>query len=672
MKFTRTSGMFLCLLLLQMYLPAQDKTGIKFGKIAVEDFDLSKYTYDSGASAVIIADIGNTSFVGNNKDNFTLVFKRFKRVKILNKNGFDIAKEEIGVYHDGTDEEELANLKAVTYNIENGKIVETKLDESAIFVDKIDKNRSVKKFTFPAVKEGSIIELEYTIKSDFYIHLRPWSFQGEYPCLWSEYEVSVPKFFNYVSLTRGDQSYYIKTAKTSPAYYSVRVPRGTESDDIVNLTTILTDNRWVMKDVPALKTEKFTSTLLNHLSRIEFQLHYKQYTDESERYDYMGNWSLASEKLLKDEYFGAALNKDNHWMTAELAEITAGSTSNFEKIKKIYAYIRDNFTCTDHDELYAYTPLKTVFTTKHGNVAEINMLLIAMLRHENIDADPVILSTRDNGFTDEVYPLIRQFNYVISVVRNDDKTYCLDASLPKLGFACLSSSCYNGSARTINTAKPYILRFDTDSLSEPKNSTVIIINDDKNQWTGSFQSTLGKMASYDLRYQINKSGQKGFFAGIQNSLGSELEIENPGIDSLSLLEEPVQVHYDFNFKKGEDSDRIYFNPMLSETYKENPFKAAVRKYPVEMTYKVDETYNLNLEIPNGYTVEELPKSARVLLNEKDGIFEYLIQKSDNNIQLRSRIKLERSVFLPEDYNTLRDFYAYVVKKQSEQIVFKKK
>jgi hypothetical protein len=34
--------------------------------------------------------------------------------------------------------------------------------------------------------------------------------------------------------------------------------------------------------------------------------------------------------------------------------------------------------------------------------------------------------------------------------------------------------------------------------------------------------------------------------------------------------------------------------------------------------------------------------------------------------------LNKANFQPEDYNTLRDFFAYVVKKQSEQIVFKKK
>jgi hypothetical protein len=81
---------------------------------------------------------------------------------------------------------------------------------------------------------------------------------------------------------------------------------------------------------------------------------------------------------------------------------------------------------------------------------------------------------------------------------------------------------------------------------------------------------------------------------------------------------------------------------------------------------------LNMEIPNGYEIEELPKSAQVTLNEDEGTFQYLIGRNENMIQFKSVIKLNKATFQPEDYNSLREFFAQVVKKQSEQIVFKKK
>jgi hypothetical protein len=78
------------------------------------------------------------------------------------------------------------------------------LRKSGVFQDKLSKNQLVKKFTFPAIKEGSIIEYEYTIHSDFIFNLQPWEFQGAYPRLWSEYNVSIPEFLYYVFLSQGN------------------------------------------------------------------------------------------------------------------------------------------------------------------------------------------------------------------------------------------------------------------------------------------------------------------------------------------------------------------------------------------------------------------------------------------------------------------------------------
>jgi hypothetical protein len=86
---------------------------------------------------------------------------------------------------------------------------------------------------------------------------------------------------------------------------------------------------------------------------------------------------------------------------------------------------------------------------------------------------------------------------------------------------------------------------------------------------------------------------------------------------------------------------------------------------------MDYTYLLSMEIPKGFQVDELPKSARVKLNETQGIFEYLLQKNPENIQMRVHLKLNQATFAPDEYATLRDFFAYVVKKEGEQIVFKK-
>ena len=145
----------------------------------------------------------------------------------------------------------------------------------------------------------------------------------------------------------------------------------------------------------------------------------------------------------------------------------------------------------------------------------------------------------------------------------------------------------------------------------------------------------------------------------------------PDNDSLKKYEYPVLVHFDFDFKNSSSADIIYFNPMQGENYKTNPFNSIERHYPVEIPYLIDDTYLLTMDIPEGFQVDEMPKSARVNYNGNEGFFEYLIQKGESNIQMRVHLKLNRAFFPVEEYPTLRDFFAFVVKKESEQIVFKK-
>ena len=650
---------------------AQDKSPARYGKITPADFDLSKQNFDSGAAAVVIADIGNSEFVGNTKGWFSLEFHRFRRVKILNKRGFDAATVEIPLYVSGKSEEKLESLKAVTYNLENGKIVETRLDDKSVFTDNVSKNWKEKKFTFPALKEGSIIEYSYEQSSDFLFQLQPWAFQGEYPCLWSEYNVGIPDFFQYVTLTQGYLPYDLKTSSTRNVTFRITFPGGAARDEKDTYDDNVVDHRWVMKNVTALKQESYTTTLSNYIAKIEFQLSRYSFRGAM-THDVMGNWATFSDDLLKEDDFGADLNRNNSWMDEDLKSITRGASGSREKAKKIYAYVRDNFTCTAHSGLYITTSLKTVFKNKSGNVGEINLLLTAMLNHEKIPADPVILSTRSNGFTHQMYPLLNRFNYVICQAQIDSSVYYLDASDPSLGFGHIPERCYNGHARIVSKPAAMPVYFDSDSVKETSRTTVFISNEGKGKLTGVYQAIPGYFESAAIREKVKDKGEKEYFKTLQAAYTGDPVFSDTQIDSLKIPEEPVAVSYNFALKIDSSEDLYYFNPLMTEVYKENPFKAAERKYPVEMPHPIDETYVFNMDIPEGYTVDEMPKAAKVVFNDDEGFFEYLIAKDDERIQLRSRLKLVKATYKQEDYSVLRDFFAFVVKKQSEQIVFKKK
>ncbi|MBN8685884.1 MAG: DUF3857 domain-containing protein [Chitinophagales bacterium] len=648
---------------------SQEKAPVKFGSVSEKDFATKVYSLDSNASAVVIADIGTSTIEGNNKGWFSLQFKHYKRVHILNKNGFDIANVSVSLYSDGTDEESLDKLKAVTYNLENGKVVETKLDvKEAVFKDKISKEWVVKKFTFPNVKEGSIIEYEYTKKSDFLNNLESWEYQGSYPRLWSEYNVSIPDFLGYVFLRQGYKNYDFSDRKSRHESYTVLNTLGYNTERY-QLSSNVSDYRWVMKNVPALKEESFTSTLQNHISKIEFQL--AEYRSPLTYRNLIESWAKVAGKMLASESFGEKLSKDNGWLDDITRPLVAGAKDMREKAFRIYNYVRDNFTCTDHSDLWAAQTLKNIVKSKNGTVSEINLLLTAMLKHENIPASPIILSTRANGKTYEMYPLLSQYNYVAVRATVDNQNVFLDASEPRLGFGHLPIRCYNGHARIIDETG-YALDISSDTLMEVKNTSVFLINDEKSNIVGSMTQMPGYYESLGLRDRVKEKGQEELVKSIKKDFGQEISIANFKIDSLEKYEDNLTIRYDFDLLE-EKEDILYFNPLFGEGYKENPFKAAERSYPVEMPYGFDETYTLQMEVPAGYVVDELPKPMVVKMNEAgEGFFEYRISQSGSGISFRSRVRLARAYFQPDEYEMLREFFNLIVKKQAEQIVFKKK
>ncbi|MDF2381079.1 DUF3857 domain-containing protein [Nostoc ellipsosporum NOK] len=668
MTYFRSAILLLATFLCASTAFSQEAPKFKFGRVDADEFQKKVYSVDSGANAVILAEIGASRFIGNNSGGFTLEFKVYRRAHVLNKNGYGVADVSIPLYIGSQSEEKLVGLRAATYNVENGKVVSTKLEKSSVFKDKINKYWVSQKFTLPNVREGSIIEYEYTIESPFLFNLQPWYFQGENPRLWSEYQVAIPQFFNYVTLKQGYQPFVIETTNSKNDNFTLSDSRTALATERYSFQATIAERRWAMKDVPSLKEESFTSTLNNHISKIEFQLSENRPPLEYRRI--MGSWTDVMGELMKDDGIGQ-INANNAWLSDAVDEAAGKATDKLQRAKNIYAWVRDNLTCTSEYGYRTTQSMKEVLRKKNGNVADINLLLIAMLRKAGIAAEAVILSTRSHGYTYSMYPLLDRFNYLIAAIGIDDKVYYLDAADRSMGFGYLHYRCYNGHARVINAdATP--LEFSADSLTERELASVFIVNDSAGRWLGNVQKRAGYFESARLRKTIKEKGKESIFTDIARAAGVEMNIIEQSVDSLAQMEGPVDIKYKFTTQFG-DEDLIYFNPMMDERFKDNPFKSAQRQYPVEMPFTMDQTYLLRIEVPKGYVVDEIPKQMVVKLNEdNDGIFEYRISQGDNAIALRCRLVINRTFFAPEEYETLREFFNLIVKKHSEQIVFKKK
>lgn len=124
----------LCINLLSLIAFSQSNTvAYKFGDISAKDFQQKVYSIDSNAQAVILYDAGSAAYKSDNDSWFDVEYIYTKRIRLLNKNAFDLATIEIPLFKGEKKPDRIDKLEAFTYNIENGVVRKTKLDKECLY-----------------------------------------------------------------------------------------------------------------------------------------------------------------------------------------------------------------------------------------------------------------------------------------------------------------------------------------------------------------------------------------------------------------------------------------------------------------------------------------------------------------------------------------------------------
>jgi hypothetical protein len=673
MRITRLSkqGLLLLLFLLGIHLPGFcEQDPFKLGQVTPENLKMTSYAPDTSAAAVVLYDLGESSFLF--KTGTQLQFKRIVRIKILKKNGLDHANFLIPYFRKGDGrKEEVSNVKGFTYNLENGELVKLKLEDKAIFDEKQDANWYLKKLTLPGVKVGSVVELTYTIKSDFFQLLREWEFQRDIPVQWSEYRVGMVPFYEYSQVMYGYHPFHIKEAnvvrKTVPISWT-----STEGlsriDKSGALSMSLVQYRWAMKDVPAFAPEPFLASAKDYVSKLEFELSKVQYPDEAPKY-VSGDWESFTKELLKEEEFGGQLTNAGFLKKTAL-ELVAGKADKLDQVKAVLDHVKTTMRWNGKHRIYTEN-LRKAYEGRQGSSSEVNLLLTALLREAGLDAKPMLVSTREHGKPLVGSPMISKFDYVISHVSVGDKTYLLDATEKDLPFGMLPLRCLNGQGWVLQApAGKWV------PLTGTERNSQMVSGQLKIQPTGAITGMLTEgflgVPALKARSSIRTAGQESYVKEFANA-GTDWVRQGIKIQNLENVQQPLKKEYQLN-RSGEETPAslLYLSPMLTHAVTENPFKLATRRYPIDFATPVEETYLFTYQLPDGYELEEMPQPANLSLPGNAAKFTYVAQMVEGKLQILSKLNISKTSFRAEEYTSLREFYSLMVAKHAEKIVLKKK
>ncbi len=640
-----------------------------------EHLEKTKYSIDTGASAVVLYEKTSikitTEDILSSNPVYRQTTKIYRLIKILGHSALSAADVSTGYVFSRTGD--IANITATTYNLENGAIRKTPLPATSVY-KKDNKNYYEMVFSLSDVREGSIIEYSYDVDVLLTTYPRPWIIQSQFPKLWSEYEIESPDKFEYLDIQQlnkddvpfKDYSSVDSVKADSIRAYHVFTKKGSKRYSVL----------WGKRNIPSVVSEPFITDIVNHAERLDLQM--SEINNKGFLYNYhreiLSTWEKLNEDLLNNVKFGKQIDRSNVFLN-KITDSFSATDSALARTKNIFAYVRNHFNCiSSGGSIFIRDNLHQVFDLRKGSSAEINLLLVAMLVHAGIHAAPVLLSTVGNLPVNEAYPLLNRFNYLVCVVEIENKKYFLDASNKYNSFGQLPVYCYNGYARIID-AQGQGVDLNRDMMVEVNSISASVSDISEAGYKVNIEEKLGKINTWLVRnsWETDSSRIKSYVDKSTGLLSGSNTVSDFTILNSSDPDSDIVIRYTINSENKNKKNALYMNTDLNRMYTENPFTSAYRKLPIEFVYNHQYSYNMQAVLPEGFTVDELPKTYLKEYGDNSIVFKHIVDydKTTRSLKVNTSFITTKTDYDAKEYNSMRDFFEKMIREENNIITFKK-
>ncbi|MFD2573874.1 transglutaminase domain-containing protein [Spirosoma soli] len=656
----QSSILFVLLLLSSVATVAQNnhiRPNVTLGLITPDGFTSS--STDSTAEAVVLYESGEVSFEVNT-DQSWVIFTHHVRTLIRKKSAYHRATVQLTVRRGyGTLHEKMSDLEGYTYNLVNGVLYTDPLDlKNARFTEKAADDYWIEKFTMPNVREGSVIDYKYTVKTPFIVNRtpEPWYFQRDIPVDWSQYQITIPSLYPHKIILNGYHDLDVNEVK--PIKISlVAGERKSEAQLCF----------YAIKHVPAFRKEAYITTEEDYLSRLDIEPpNYKDYRKEQEE---NFTWEAIDRRLKGNENFGYQLEPKD-WLRKLVESRILTESDTLSRIKAACDFVAKTMTWDRKLSIWA-GDLKQVLADKKGDSGDINILLIAVLRAMGIRTYPVILSTSTHGRIREELALLRRFNYVVAMVSVNGKPLFLDATDAYLSPGMLPIHCLNGIGRLIDPPHSRFVPLPPTERLIGATISRLTLNE-AGELKGTHTQSYGGYGAWLNRRLLNIVGEPKYLETIREN-EPDWQIEKASFTGISGTEGTFNIDYALTVLDActQAGERVYLRPLITEAYTENPFREPKRQNPVHFGVPIDETFTATYTLPSGFLVEQVPKPIAMSMPHNGGRFIYKVSVEDGQIRVDSRVILRKAVYEPSEYGALRELYTQIVAKHTEPIVLKR-
>jgi len=645
----------------------------KFGKISIEDITL----IDTSSVATVLFKKQKTFYEYRVDEGFVLITQYEKRIKINKVEGLNYANIEVRLYDElATKKEIIGDVRGVTYNLVNGKIERTKLKNKEVFEEKYNKYWKKIKIVMPNVQKGSVVDVKYYTESPFTDRIQDVVLQERIPVKEFDYQVDIPEYFTF-NLHENIKSEYKIKLLFDGKHVSKYITWKEKVNQVGGFVTKKFEKtldyqekviKFNEKKIPALKKERYSGELNNYVIKLAFDLQStKSFNGLSN--SYASNWDIVTKNIYEQENFKGELDKVNYFKK-DIDNLLNNSDGNSDKISSIVNFIKSRVKWNKFNGYIPDLGVKKAYKGGEGNVADINLMLVAMLRYAGFKANPILVSTKSNG--EALFPTRQGFDYVICGIEISDEVLLLDATNLNSSINILPIRVLNWQGRIIREhgSSAWV------NLFPSKNSvatTMLSINLNEDlTFSGGLRNQKTDYLAYNYRNKYAGIANEALIKSISKDKG-EIEISNLEVKNENNILKPILQSYEFTYDDGveEIGNEIYVDPLLFLTDVENIFNQEERKYNIDFNFPWTNKTIVNLTIPERYRIKSFPKSEKIIMIEELGEYNYLVRVNGNSIQISQVLKINTPIIPASYYEGLRGVYKKMIEKNSEKIVLEK-
>ena len=646
------------LIILTFVLAAKAQTipvNPKFGAVSDAEIDMTTYAPDTSAVAVMLYREYTMSLtISHITGDFSKEITVHERIKVLKEEGKKFGDYSFRYISSSNLKEAYSGVKVETYNRENGKVVRTKMSRKYDFDEVFSEDVRRRSFSAENVKVGSVIEVYYKFSSPRYYDIADVDIQLSIPVNMVHVEVGTAEFLTINRTQRGSvptryrQDGRNQILGTGPTNYR-------ENIDIYDAV-----------DVPALPSESHSFCPEQYRSAISYDL--SGVVIPGAVYESISmNWSDVDKAIRESDIFRVC--KSRFRDVKELESELEGVEGDAARIAAVRNHVAGKVKWDGTSRLVP-AEARTVLKQGSGTDADINALTASALNALGYTAEPVMVKLRTSGMLIDFHISLRSFDTFILRVKSPDgrESWYLDAARDEAFLNVLDPRFLVENARLIPFDGSPGEWVDLTKLTRSRVAEIVKMQmAPDGTLTGSASVSGFLEDSYAIKSHYNGFDSEDAFI---EDIESEEDIEITRFEIKKEYGPAVEVSYDFE-KDNDAGDRLYIRPVLSSFHSPSTFRQEERKLPVDFPYPESIAYSFSLEIPDGYTVEELPKNTNLSVPTVGGRIQFLVQQSGNTITAAYRVSLDKVLILPEAYPDLRLFWETAVGIEKSMIVLKK-